>query len=67
MLTYITEIFPTNIEQDKWFLKMHEQSLQYNTREWFDNEFLETIYSKFETGNTKQGIFAEIVNKNYLH
>ena len=52
------EIFPTNIEQDKWFLKMHEQSLQYNTREWFDNEFLETIYSKFETGNTKQGTFC---------
>ena len=27
------EIFPSNIDQDKWFLKMHEQSLQYNTRE----------------------------------
>ena len=45
---------------------MHEQSRQY-ARKWFDNEFLETIYSKFNSGNTKQGDFAEIVNKNYLH
>ena len=52
------EIFPTNIEQDKWFLKMHEQSEQYGARNWFDNEFLETIYSKFNSGNTKQGTFC---------
>ncbi len=37
------EIFPTNIEQDKWFLKMHEQSEQYGARDWFENEFFETI------------------------
>ena len=52
------EIFPSNIEQDKWFLKMHEQSIEYNTRDWFDNEFFETIYSKFETGSTKDGTFC---------
>ena len=46
---------------------MHEQSQQYNTREWFDNEFLETIYSKFETVTLNKVLFAEIVNKNYLH
>jgi len=52
------EIFPSNIEQDKWFLKMHEQSIEYNTRDWFENEFFETIYSKFEYGSTKDGTFC---------
>ena len=52
------EIFPSNLEQDLWFLKMHEQSLQYNTREWFDNEFLETIYDKFEKGIIQAGTFC---------
>lgn len=51
-------IFPTNLEQDAWFLKMHEQSEQNNARGWFDNEFLETIYSKFETGFTASGTFC---------
>jgi radical SAM protein with 4Fe4S-binding SPASM domain len=52
------EIFPSNIEQDAWFLKMHHQSELYGAREWFDNDFLETIYSKFETGFTKGGTFC---------
>lgn len=52
------EIFPSNIEQDAWFLKMHQQSVKYNTRDWFDNEFLENIYSKFDTGFTKAGTFC---------
>lgn len=52
------EIFPSNIDQDKWFLRMHEQSEQYGAREWFDNDFLETIYAKFETGYTKGGTFC---------
>src|SRR5210317_211819 len=52
------EIFPTNIEQDAWFLKMHEQSEQYGTRDWFENEFMETIYNKFETGFLKGGTFC---------
>ena len=52
------EIFPKNIDQDKWFLRMHEQSEQYGAREWFDNDFLETIYNKFETGFTKGGTFC---------
>lgn len=53
-----SEIFPSNLEQDSWFLKMHEQSLQYNTREWFDNEFLETVYDKFEKGIIQAGTFC---------
>lgn len=52
------DIFPDNLEQDAWFLKMHEQSVLYNTRDWFDNDFLETIYSKFETGFIKGGTFC---------
>jgi radical SAM protein with 4Fe4S-binding SPASM domain len=52
------EIFPTNIEQDAWFLKMHHQSEEHGCREWFDNEFLETIYGKFETGFLKGGTFC---------
>ena len=51
-------IFPTNLEQDAWFLKMHQQSKEHNAREWFDNEFLETVYSKFEKGFTAGGTFC---------
>ena len=51
-------IFPTNLEQDSWFLKMHEQSKEAAARDWFDNEFLETIYDKFESGMTKGGTFC---------
>lgn len=53
-----SHIFPTNVEQDQWFLKMHEQSEQHGARHWFDNEFLETVYSKFETGFTGGGTFC---------
>ncbi len=52
------EIFPDNIEQDSWFLKMHHQMVEYNAREWFDNDFMETIYNKFETNFTKGGTFC---------
>ena len=52
------EIFPRNIEQDAWFLKMHEQSEQYNCRDWFENETLEVIYDKFEKGFLKGGTFC---------
>lgn len=52
------EIFPLNTEQDAWFLQMHEQSKLNNARSWFDNEFLETVYSKFETGFVRGGTFC---------
>lgn len=52
------EIFPSNVEQDAWFLKMHQQSELYGARDWFDNEFLENVYSKFETGFNKAGTFC---------
>lgn len=53
-----TDIFPTNLEQDQWFYLMHQQSEEYGARSWFDNEFLETIYSKFELGFTAGGTFC---------
>jgi radical SAM protein with 4Fe4S-binding SPASM domain len=52
------DIFPSNIAQDQWFLKMHQQSMDAGARSWFDNEFLENIYSKFETGFTSGGTFC---------
>lgn len=52
------EIFPLNKDQDAWFLKMHQQSEQFGAREWFENDFLENIYSKFETGFTRGGTFC---------
>jgi radical SAM protein with 4Fe4S-binding SPASM domain len=52
------QIFPTNLEQDAWFLKMHRQSQENNARSWFDNEFLESVYSKFEIHSINQGTFC---------
>jgi radical SAM protein with 4Fe4S-binding SPASM domain len=37
---------------------MHQQSQQAAARDWFDNEFLETIYAKFESGLTSSGTFC---------
>lgn len=51
-------IFPSNMELQQWFLQMHEQTQQHNAREWFDNEFMETVYAKFETGSPKEGTFC---------
>jgi radical SAM protein with 4Fe4S-binding SPASM domain len=52
------QIFPTNLEQDQWFLRMHEQIKQHDARRWFDNEFFENIYAKFESGVTSAGTFC---------
>jgi radical SAM protein with 4Fe4S-binding SPASM domain len=52
------EIFPENIDQDAWFLKMHHQMIEHNAREWFDNDFMETIYSKFDNNFTQGGTFC---------
>lgn len=51
-------IFPTNAEQDAWFLKMHHQIIEHDARGWFDNEFMESVYNKFETGFTAGGTFC---------
>jgi radical SAM protein with 4Fe4S-binding SPASM domain len=52
------EIFPDNKKQDEWFVKLHEQSEKYGARDWFDNDFLEIIYDKFEKGFNKGGTFC---------
>lgn len=52
------DIFPTNLEQDAWFLKMHQQSETIQARNWFDNEFLENVYSKFENNFNRAGTFC---------
>jgi len=52
------EIFPSNIEQDAWFLNMHKQSEQHDARNWFVNEFLESVYEKFEINFTRGGTFC---------
>jgi radical SAM protein with 4Fe4S-binding SPASM domain len=52
------DIFPSNVEQDAWFLRMHQQSEQANARTWFNNEFLENVYTKFESGFNKAGTFC---------
>jgi radical SAM protein with 4Fe4S-binding SPASM domain len=52
------EIFPSNVNQDAWFLKMHEQSQEFGTRKWFENETLEIIYDKFESNFIAGGTFC---------
>lgn len=52
------DIFPRNVDQDAWFLKLHEQATLAGARSWFDNEFLESVYSKFEHNFTKAGTFC---------
>lgn len=51
-------IFPTNIELDDWFLQMHKDCEQYDTRYWFHNENLENVYAKFESGFNTCGTFC---------
>lgn len=51
-------VFPSNIEMQQWFLKMHEQMIEHDARHWFDNEFMEAVYAKFEVGFTKAGTFC---------
>ena len=60
------EIFPSNLEQDAWFLKMHQQSEKYGARHWFTNEFLENVYAKFETGFLKGGTFCRDCEEKIL-
>lgn len=51
-------IFPSNYELQHWFLKMYEQTKEYNARDWFDNEFLENVYTKFEDNFNAAGTFC---------
>lgn len=52
------DIFPTNIELNDWYVRLHEDSLSYNARHWFENESLENVYSKFENNLNNCGTFC---------
>lgn len=52
------EIFPTNVELDRWLLLMHHQTVEYNARDWIVNEFLESVYDKFESGLNNSATFC---------
>ena len=53
-----SEIFPSNAELDSYFLKMHIQSEEHGARDWFENDFLENVYAKFEKTMTTCGTFC---------
>ena len=53
-----SEIFPSNAELDAYFLKMHIQSEEHGARDWFENDFLENVYAKFEKTMTTCGTFC---------
>lgn len=52
------QIFPTNLEQDAWFLDMHLKSQSAGARSWFHNELLESVYAKFEHNFIQGGTFC---------
>lgn len=52
------DIFPLNRDQDQWFLRMHHQIQEYSARSWFENEFFENIYDKFEKNLIGGGTFC---------
>ncbi|MCS5589399.1 MAG: hypothetical protein NZ824_05460 [Candidatus Thioglobus sp.] len=48
------DLFPTNKEIDDWIYAMH----LVNDRKWFNNILLESIYAKFEGGNSRSSTFC---------
>ena len=54
----LNPVFPTNLALQKYFLDMHQFIIDNDARDWFDNEFMENVYSKFETGMTGAGTFC---------
>jgi radical SAM protein with 4Fe4S-binding SPASM domain len=52
-------IFPTNGQIDDWIWEMHK----VNDREWFDNNLLESVYTKFEDGDIRSSTFCRKCEK----
>lgn len=52
------DIFPSNAEQDAWFVKMEQCAKDANMDQFFRNRFLEDIYAKFDKGVTTAGTFC---------
>jgi len=51
-------IFPSNLDLQHWYLKLHEQTTEHGARDWISNDFLESIYSKFEEGKNNEATFC---------
>ena len=51
-------VFTSNLDLQIFFLTMHTFMKENDARDWFDNEFMENVYSKFETGNMGAGTFC---------
>jgi len=51
-------IFPTNLEFQKWILEMYQETEKHNARDWFFNDFLENVYTKFEDDINNAGTFC---------
>ena len=51
-------VFPSNLSLQNYFLDMHRFMESTGARNWFHNEFMENIYTKFETGFTGAGTFC---------
>jgi radical SAM protein with 4Fe4S-binding SPASM domain len=52
------DIFPNNVDQDKWFLDLHHASVQLGADKWFINDFFESVYDKFSWGTINTGTFC---------
>lgn len=53
-----TELFPSNLEINDWYLRMHESTERLDARKWFHNAALEDVYVKFENSMTSCGTFC---------
>lgn len=53
-----SDIFPSNAQFQRWILDMHNQMVKYGARDWFQNDFLENVYDKFERGENNLGTFC---------
>ena len=59
-------VFPSNIEMQEWFLKMHHQMEEHGVRDWFHNGLWKTCILSLKMDLLVQAHSVEIANKNYL-
>lgn len=52
------DLFPSNIEINDWYLRMHEATEKLDARKWFYNAMLEDVYVKFENSFSACGTFC---------
>lgn len=49
-------VFPSNVELQQWFVEWDQATKEL--RPSYEDEFLQSVYTKFETGYTKAGTFC---------